>query len=231
MNNYTLKKMAEVDFMSVLHKSTKRDYLARVNDREYPKSKAAKLAKQFDYDYWDGDRRICYGGYQYIEGRWEKVADKMAKHYSLPSNAKILDVGCGKGFLLFDFLKVIPNAQVYGIDISEYAISKCETRISDCLQVCDATHLPWPDDTFDLVISINTLHNLHAYNLESALKEIERVGKKHKYICVESYRNEEEKTNLLYWQVTCEAFNTPEEWKWWFEHTKYSGDHSFIYFE
>ena len=105
--------MAEVDFMSVLHKSTQRDYLARVNDQEFPKAKAAELAKKFDLDYWDGDRRICYGGYHYIEGRWIKVAKAMADYYDLPSNPKILDIGCGKGYLIYDFLKLIPNAEVW----------------------------------------------------------------------------------------------------------------------
>ena len=223
--------MAEIDFMSVLHKSTQRDYLARVNDPEYPKAKAAQLAKQFDVDYWDGDRRICYGGYRYLEGRWEKVARAMVEHYDLPSNPKILDIGCGKGFLLYDFLKVIPDAEIYGIDISSYAIANSKEEIRDCLQVGNATDLPWPDNSFDLVISITTLHNLHAYDLDLALREMERVGKNNKYLCVESYRNETEKANLLYWQVTCEAFNTPKEWDWWFKHTGYSGDHSFIYFE
>ena len=223
--------MPEVDFMSVLHKSTQRDYLARVNDSEYPKAKAAKLAKQFGYDYWDGDRRICYGGYRYLEGRWEKVARAMAENYPLPAKPKILDVGCGKGYLLYDFLEVIPDAEIYGIDISDYAIANGKPEIRDRLQVGSASNLPWPDDTFDLVISINTFHNLHTYDLDLALRELERVGKEHKYICVESYRNEQEKANLLYWQVTCEAFNTPEEWKWWFKQTHYTGDYSFIFFE
>jgi SAM-dependent methyltransferase len=223
--------MAEVDFMSVLHKSTQRDYLARVNDPEYPKAKAAELAKKFDYDYWDGDRRICYGGYRYLEGRWEKVAQAMAEHYHLPPKPKILDIGCGKAFLLYDFLKVIPDAEIHGIDVSPYAIANSKEEIRDRLQVGNATHLPWPDNYFDLVISITTLHNLHTYDLYPALREMERVGKNNKYLCVESYRNEQEKANLLYWQVTCEAFNTPKEWQWWFEHTGYSGDHSFIYFE
>jgi len=223
--------MAEVDFMSVLHKSTQRDYLARVNDPEFPKAKAAQLAKQFAYDYWDGDRRICYGGYRYLEGRWEKVARAMVDHYQLPAKPRILDIGCGKGFLLYDFLKVIPDAEIHGIDISPYAIANSKQEIRDRLQVGNATALPWLDDHFDLVISITTLHNLHAYDLDPALREMERVGKKNKYLCVESYRNEQEKANLLYWQVTCEAFNTPREWEWWFQHTGYSGDHSFIYFE
>jgi protein-L-isoaspartate(D-aspartate) O-methyltransferase len=223
--------MAEIDFMSVLHKSTQRDYLARVNDPDYPKAQAAELAKQFDVDYWDGDRRICYGGYRYLEGRWEKVARAMVEHYDLPANPKILDIGCGKGFLLYDFLKMIPDAEIHGIDISSYAIANSKEEIRDRLQVGNATALPWPDKYFDLVISITTLHNLHAYDLDPALREMERVGKSNKYLCVESYRNETEKANLLYWQVTCEAFNNPKEWEWWFKHTGYSGDHSFIYFE
>lgn len=222
--------MAAIDFMSVLHKSTPRDYLARVNDPEFPKAKAAELAKKFDFDYWDGDRRICYGGYRYMEGRWEKVARAMADHYNLPAKPKILDIGCGKAFLLYDMLKVIPDAEIHGIDISSYAIANSKEEIRDRLQLGTATLLPWQDDYFDLVISINTLHNLYAYDLAPALREMERVGKQHKYLCVESYRNEQEKTNLLYWQVTCEAFNTPQEWEWWFQQTGYIGDHSFIYF-
>ena len=223
--------MNEIDFLSPLHKSTKRDYLSRVNNKNFPKAKAAKLAKKFEFDYWDGDRAICYGGYNYIEGRWEKVAAEIAKYYSLSKKIKILDVGCGKGYLLYDFLKILPEAEVYGIDISKYAIENSKKEIKHNLKVGNATNLPWPDNFFDLVISINTIHCLHAYDLENALKEIERVGNSKKYICVESYRNEEEKANLLYWQVTCEAFNTPEEWKWWFKRCGYNGDYSFIYFD
>jgi len=223
--------MAYVDLMSVLHKSTQRDYLARVHDPEYPKAKAAALAKKWAYDYWDGDRRICYGGYRYMEGRWEKVARAMVDHYGIKPGDKILDIGCGKGFLLYDFTKVLPDVEVYGIDISDYAIANSKEEIRDRLQVGNATALPFPDKHFDFVYSITTLHNLHCYDLDKALREMERVAKGPKYLCVESYRNEAEKANLLYWQVTCEAFNTPEEWEWWFRQTGYTGDHSFIYFE
>lgn len=223
--------MAYHDFLSVVHKSTNRDYLARVNDPEFPKAVAAERAKKWDFDYWDGDRRINYGGYKYMPGRWEKVAKMMADHYGIKPGDKILDVGCGKGFLLYDFTLVVPGIEVYGIDISQYAIDNSKEEVRDRLQVGSATRLPWPDKHFDLVYSLNTLHNLHAYDLDPALREVERVGKKNKYICVESYRNEVEKANLLYWQVTCEAFNTPEEWEWWFKQTGYTGDHSFIYFE
>jgi SAM-dependent methyltransferase len=222
--------MSYIDFMSVVHKSTKRDYLARVNDPEYPKPKAAELAKKWDYDYWDGDRRICYGGYRYMEGRWEKVARAMADHYKLKAGDKILDVGCGKGYLLYDFTKVVPGIDVTGLDISPYAIANAKEEIKDRIKLGNATALPFPDKSFDLVFSLTTLHNLHNYDLDKALREVERVGR-NKYICVESYRNEQEKANLLYWQVTCESFCTPEEWDWWFRLTGYTGDYSFIYFE
>ena len=217
--------------MSSLHKKTERDYLARVNDKQFPKHKAAELAKKYDFDYWDGDRRINYGGYKYIEGRWEQVAKAMLEHYNLPENAKILDVGCGKGFLLFDFLKCLPKAEIHGIDVSKYAIDNGKDEVKDYMKIGNATDLPWQDNYFDLVFSIMSLHCLHSYDLFKAIKEIERVGKRNKYICVESYRNEKEKANLLYWQVTCEAFNSPKEWEWWFDLTGYTGDYSFNYFE
>jgi len=223
--------MAYIDFMSAVHKSTKRDYLARVNEPEYPKAKAAALAKKWDFDYWDGDRRICYGGYRYMPGRWAPVAQAIVDHYGIKPGDKILDVGCGKGFQLYEISLLVPGVEIYGIDISTYAIENSKEEIKDRLQVGNANHLPFPDNHFDLVFSITTLHNLHNYDLDKALREMERVGKQNKYVCVESYRNEEEKANLLYWQVTCEAFCTPEEWEWWFKQTGYSGDHSFIYFE
>ena len=222
--------MTEIDFISDLHKKTKRDYLARVNDKEFPKAKAAKLAKKWDFDYWDGDRRVNYGGYKYIANRWNKVINNLINHYKLPTNAKILDVGCGKGFFLYDFSKLRPKAELYGLDISKYAIDNSKPEIKKNITLGSATKLPWEENYFDLVISINTLHNLHNFDLEKALLEIQRVGK-NKYLCVESYRNEEEKANLLYWQVTCESFYNPEEWIWWFKKTNYTGDYSFIYFE
>jgi len=222
--------LAYIDFLSSTHKSTKRDYLARVNDPEYPKAKAAGLAKQWDFDYWDGDRRICYGGYHYMLGRWTPVAQVMIDHYGIKDGDRILDIGCGKGFLLYEIQQLLPKAEVIGIDISPYAIEHAKEELQPYLQVGNANQLPFDDQSFDFVYSITTLHNLHNYDLNKALREMERVGKQ-KYLCVESYRNEAEKANLLYWQVTCEAFCTPEEWEWWFKQTGYSGDHSFIYFE
>ena len=216
------------EFVSLVHKKTQRDYLKRVN--EFPKAQAATIAKKFDFDYWDGDRKVGYGGYGY-EGRWRPVAEKIVETYQLKPGDSILDVGCGKGFLLYEFTQVVPGIKVSGIDISNYAIEYAKEEVKPYVKVGNANQLPYPDKTFDLVLSITTLHNLYSYDLEKALCEIERVGKKNKYICVESYRNEEEKANLLYWQLTCEAFCTPQEWQWWFDKTQYKGDYEYIYFE
>jgi SAM-dependent methyltransferase len=216
--------------MSPLHKATKRDYLARVNDPEYPKAKAAELAKQWGYDYWDGDRRINYGGYKYIPGRWAPVAKMMIDHYQLKSGDSVLDVGCGKGFQLVELALALPGLNVYGLDISDYAIENAHPDVRQYIRKGTAAKLPFEDKEFDLVVSINTLHNLGNKELDASLRELERVGK-NKYLCVEAYRSETEKMNLLYWQVTCEQFNTPHDWEWWFNLTMYQGDYSFIFFD
>jgi len=220
-----------IDFMSPIHKSTLRDYLARVNDKDFPKYKAAELAKKWDFDYWDGDRRINYGGYKYIEDRWKPVAELMIKHYKLVDGCKILDIGCGKGFQMFELKKLLPNSEIRGIDISSYAYENAKEEVKKDIVIGSCAELPWDDNYFDYVFSINTLHNLYNFDLYSSLFEMNRVAKSNKYICVESYRNELEKMNLLYWQVTCESFYTPNEWNWIFNQTNYDGDYSFIYFE
>ena len=161
--------MAYVDFLSTVHKSTKRDYVARVT--EFPKAEAARLAKKWDVEYWDGDRKTGYGGYRY-DGRWRKVADAMVQHYGIKPGDRILDVGCGKGFILYDFTQAVPGVEVVGIDVSNYAIEHAKEEVKPCLKAASAAELPFPDRSFDLVISINTLHNLYCYDLHKALKEI-----------------------------------------------------------
>jgi protein-L-isoaspartate(D-aspartate) O-methyltransferase len=220
--------MVELDFVTHLHKSTKRDYIGRVNEAD--KAECAVVAKRFGRDYWDGDRRYGYGGYRY-DGRWRPVAERMAERYGLKSGDRILDVGCGKGFLLYEFTQTVPGILVEGVDISGYAIENAKSEIRPFLKQGKAQELSYDDKSFDFVYSLTTLHNLYIYDLKSAVQHIERVSGGKSYIMVEAYRNECEKANLLYWQLTCECFYTPAEWEWLFKEWGYSGDWGCIFFE
>ncbi len=219
--------MKEKSFVSNLHTSTKRDYLQRMTN---DKVECMKVARKFEKEFWDGDRKYGYGGYKYIEGRWEKVVKALIKDYDLTNNSKILDVGCGKGYLLFDLKKELKEIEIHGYDISEYAIKNCHHEIKENLFVHDASKkLKFPDNYFDLVISLGTLHNLEIQDLKNSIQEIQRLGKK-KYIMVESYRNEEELFNLQCWALTCKAFYSYDEWLWLYKNFGYTGDFEFIYF-
>ena len=220
--------MAYIDFVSVLHKQTKRDYIGRVTSDD--KAECAKIAKQYGFDYWDGDRKYGYGGYHY-DGRWRGVAQEMAEYYQLKPGQKVLDVGCGKAFLLYELTQIVPGLQVFGIDISQYALEHAKEEIRDRLQYGQAQDIPFEDNEFDLVISLTTLHNLWIYDLKKAVQEIERVSKGRSYIMVESYRNDREEVNLLYWQLTCASYYSVEEWEWLYREWGYTGDYSFIFFE
>src|SRR3989338_106949 len=187
-------------------------------------------AKDYEFDYWDGDRCYCYGGYKY-DGRWKTVAEQLVKIYNLTSNAKILDIGCGKAHLLYELKKLLPKAETYGVDISQHGLNSTPELIKNCLSLHQAQDpFPWENKYFDLVMSLTTLQNLRIFELEPAIKEIERVGKQ-KYILVESYRNEQELFNLQCWALTAEAFFDQEEWIWVYKHFGYTGDYEFIYFE
>ena len=221
--------MAYVDFFMKLHQSTERDYVGRVTAHD--KAACSEVAIQYGRDYWDGDRKYGYGGYSY-DGRQRPIAENLAKHYGIKNGHKILDVGCGKGYLLYEFTQVIPGVTVAGIDISQYAIDNAKEEVQPFLQVGNALSLPFEDAYFDFVVSVTTLHNLHNYELNQALREIQRVGKgDKKHVMVESYRNEREKVNLLYWQLTCRSFYTPQEWEWFMDQCGYTGDYSYIVFE
>lgn len=220
--------MARLDFISKLHTRTERDYVQRVV--EHDKAACAEVAKKWGYDYWDGERQFGYGGMHY-DGRWRPVAEEMAAHYGLKAGDRILDIGCGKGFLLYEFTQVVPGLEIAGLDISQYGVENAKEEVRPYLKVGNCTELPFDGGTFDFVYSINTFHNLYNFELSAALKEMQRVGKEKRYICVESYRDEREKANLMYWQLTCETFYTPEEWIWFYGHAGYVGDDDFIYFE
>ena len=189
------------------------------------------VSKKYGYDYWDGNRKFGYGGYKYIPGRWEQVAKKFIKKYKLKNQSKILDLGCGKGFLLYEIKKILPKVQIIGIDISKYGLKNSKKEISQFLFKEDLRKkLKFKSKEFDFVFSINTLHNLEINHLIQAIKEMQRVGKKH-FICTESYRNEKELFNLQCWALTCESFFSKREWVWLLKNSGYTGDYEFIYFE
>jgi SAM-dependent methyltransferase len=216
-----------LNIVSSLHKKTQRDYIGRMRDN---KVECMEIAKRYDKDYWDGDRRHGYGGFKY-DGRWEIVARKLIEEYNLSSDAKILDVGCGKGFLLHELKKLLPQAVVKGFDISRYALDNAKEEIKDNLFLGEAElTYNFGDKEFDLVISINTLHNLFVSGVKMALREMERVSK-NKYLVVEGYRNPRELFNLQCWVLTGECFFAPKEWEWMFNEFGYTGDYEFIYFE
>lgn len=220
--------MPYIDLVSAVHKATKRDYLGRVNSAD--KAECSEIAKQYGFDYWDGDRKYGYGGYKY-DGRWRTVAEKIADYYQLKSGQKVLDVGCGMAHLLYELMQIVPGLQVTGIDISQYALEHAKEEVKDKLYYGKAQEIPFEDNAFDLVISLATLHNLKIYDLKKAVYEIGRVSKGKSYIMVESFRNDREEVNMLYWQLTCASYYSVDEWEWLYKEWGYIGDYSFIFFE
>jgi SAM-dependent methyltransferase len=216
-----------LNLVTPLHKRTKRDYLSRMTDN---KLEAVPIAKKYGHEYWDGDRRYGYGGYKY-DGRWKPVAERLIAQYNLQPDAKILDVGCGKAFLLYELKLLLPQATVVGFDISPEGIADAPEPIRSDLFIYKAQDkYPFGDKEFDLCISLGCCHNLRVFELQTALGEMERVAK-NKFFMVESYRNETELFNLECWALTCESFFDTAEWIWLLTHFGYSGDYEFIYFE
>ena len=211
----------EIDLLKNYPK-TKRDINSRVKDKTIEHQ---KIARKFDIDFFDGDRNTGYGGYYYNIKYWDKVVDDFINYYNLSDTSKILDVGCGKGFMLYDFKRKINNILVKGLDISEYAIKNSLEEVREDLIVGNATHLPFEDDYFDLVISITTIHNLENEYLKKSLNEISRVSKKNSFITVDAYRNEDEKKIMHDWNLTAKTILNVDEWKKLFSETGYKGDY------
>lgn len=217
-----------VNFVSSLHKSTKRSYLDRMINE---KVDCMKIAREFEYDYWDGERKYGYGGYNYISNRWKPVAEKMIREYNLTNSSSILDVGCGKSYILYELKKILPNLKIAGFDISKHALNNAKPEVKKYIFKHNAKDkFPYKDKSFDLIITLACLHNLKVHDLEKSISEIQRVGKQG-YIMVEGYRNEQELFNLQCWALTAESFFDDEEWKWIFKKSGYKGDYEFIYFE
>jgi ubiquinone/menaquinone biosynthesis C-methylase UbiE len=207
--------------------------------RRYPKPKGRmtersnitdadrEISRAFAFDYFDGDRRHGYGGFTYHSRFWTETVALFAQHYRLTDSSSILDIGCAKGFMLKDFALLLPGAQVARIDISEYAIGMSEPSIADSVQVGNATDLPFEDQTFDLVISINTIHNLERADCVRALREIERVSRGSAFVMVDGWKTPEEQQLLMEWVLTAWAMLSSEEWIALMCEAGYTGDYEF----
>lgn len=216
----------EQSFFASLHTRTKRDFIGRMMD---DKIHCMEVARRFDREFFDGERRYGFGGYVY-DGRWFPVAQAICEYYGLKPGAKILEAGCGKGYLLYEFTRIIPDCRVTGFDLSSYAVENSKPEIRDRLFVHNAKDSwPFEDGAFDLVFSVAALHNLPIYDLRTALMEMNRVGRNH-YLCVESYRNPKELFALQCWALTAESFFSDREWRWLLETFGYQGDYEFIHF-
>ncbi len=199
---------------------TKRDLSKRGNEKT---EEDRIIARRFDKEFFDGDRKNGYGGYYYNSKFWTEVVKDLNNFYKLKNGSKILDIGCGKGFMLFDFMKLNPNFVLEGIDISDYAITNAVPEVKKFLKVGDAKNLPYEDNSFDLVISINTTHNLEINQCKKALSEMQRVSRKDKYLIVDAYSNEIEKDRIFAWNLTAKTILSTNEWINLFKESGYTG--------
>ena len=216
-----------LNIVTPLHVATSRDYLGRMMDQ---KVECMEVAKRYDHDYWDGDRRFGYGGYRYIPGRWKRVAETLIKRYSLKAGSRVLDAGCGKGYLLYEMILIEPGLEIAGFDLSGYGLSNAKEEIRNILFRHDLKEpFPYEDDDFDLVVSLGCIHNLSLRSAVKCLAEIERVGKR-SYVMTESFRNDREFFNLQCWALTAETLVDVDSWRWLHQKGGFSGDYEFICF-
>jgi 2-polyprenyl-3-methyl-5-hydroxy-6-metoxy-1,4-benzoquinol methylase len=197
-----------------------------LEERAASKTEADReIARKFGQEFFDGDRNHGYGGFNYFPKFWQPVVPTFQKHWSLDQNSSILDVGCAKGFMMYDFSQLIPGIRVEGIDISEYAIAHVMDDMKPYVQVANAFDLPFPDKSFDYVISVNTIHNLERQECGQALKEIERVSRKGSFITVDAYHSAEEKKRMYAWNLTAKTIMSVDEWVQFFKEVGYTGDY------
>ena len=184
-----------------------------------------RISRQFGKEYFDGDRLYGYGGYYYHPRFWQATVKRFRNYFRLAEDASVLDVGCGKGFMLHDFKELMPDLTIAGIDISEYGIEHAIETVKPFLREGNAKELPYEDDSFDLVISINTVHNLPLEECKQALREIQRVSRKHAFITVDAWRTEEERGRLMKWNLTALTYMHVDDWKRLFAKVGYTGDY------
>ncbi len=211
----------EIDLL-VNYPKTKRDLTQRGNEKT---EEDRAVAREFGEAFFDGDRRHGYGGFTYNPRFWQPVVPTFQKHFGLTADSSLLDVGSAKGFMLHDIQELIPGITVKGVDISEYAIANSLETVRDHVSVANANDLPFDTDSFDVVISINTIHNLEQGECGKALQEIERVSRQHSFITVDAYRTDEEYERMQAWNLTAKTIMHVDEWKAFFDDVGYTGDY------
>lgn len=209
----------EVNLLS-RYPRARRNVKARVGNKEENRA----LAMKFGKEYFDGTREQGYGGYKY-DGRWLPIAEDIVRHFALKPGDRVLDVGCGKGFLVKDLMKACPGLEAFGLDISEYALLHCEPEVVGRLHLGSAVRLPFPDNSFQAVISINTVHNLERPDCVRALRELERLAPGRGYIQVDAYRNEAERQIFEDWMLTARTYGKPDDWVEILDEAGYTGNY------
>lgn len=189
--------------------------------------KVRNIARQFGKDFFDGERKFGYGGYKY-DGRWVPVVRDFIEFYKLNNNSSILDVGAGKGFMMKDFMDHLPGSKVQGIDISKYAVENCHPKVKGNIFEGNAKKLDFPDNSFDLVISINTLHNLELNDFKISLRELNRVAKKNSFIVLDAYKSNDEKKRLMSWNLTAKTILHVDDWIKVFKEVGYEGEYDWF---
>ena len=183
------------------------------------------LARKFGKEFFDGDRAHGYGGFNYHPRFWQPVVPTFKEHWGLTSDSSILDVVCAKGFMMHDFAKLIPGITLKGIDVSEYAIKNTIDDMRPHVEVANAKSLPYPDNSFDYIISVTTIHNLDRSELIQSLQEIERVARLGSFITVDAFRNDEERERMFAWNLTAKTILHVDEWKDLFKDAGFTGDY------
>ncbi len=211
--------MAEANLL-VRYPRAKRNVKARLGNKEENRAISMKFGKE----YFDGTREQGYGGYRY-DGRWLPIAEDIVRHFKLKPGDRVLDVGCGKGFLVKDLMKVCPGLEVFGLDVSEYAVMNCESDVIGRIHVGNAARLPFPDYSYQAVLSINTVHNLDRAGCVQALQEMERLAPGKGYVQVDAYRNPAEEQMFLDWVLTARTYGTPQFWVDLLREAGYTGDY------
>lgn len=213
--------MSEINLLDLYPKS-KRPIEERGN---FITEEHRATARKFDVEYYDGDRLTGYGGYSYHPRFWQDTVKRFRDHYNLAPNASVLDVGCAKGFMMYDFKALMPDMTIRGLDISEYAQKHALEEMRLLIDLGNAKELPYDDNSFDLVISINTVHNLPLEECKQALREIQRVTRKDAFVTMDAWRNDEERVQLLKWNLTALTYMHVEDWKKTFSEVGYEGDY------